>query len=51
VCSVPIWAVVRRPRGAGDVIEVAREMKQAGALRDASDWAAGCLHRKNNNAP
>jgi tartronate-semialdehyde synthase len=29
-------------------IAVAREMKQAGTLRDRSDWAAGCLHRKNN---
>jgi tartronate-semialdehyde synthase len=29
-------------------IVVAREMKQAGTLRDRSDWAAGCLHRKNN---
>jgi tartronate-semialdehyde synthase len=29
-------------------IVVAREMKQAGALRDRGDWAAGCLHRKNN---
>ena len=29
-------------------IEVAREMKAAGALRDRGDWAAACLHRKRN---
>lgn len=29
-------------------IEVAREMKAAGTLRDRGDWAASCLHRKEN---
>jgi tartronate-semialdehyde synthase len=29
-------------------IEVARDMKQAGTLRNRSDWAGECLHRKNN---
>ncbi len=29
-------------------IEVAREMKAAGTLRDWSGWAASCLHRKQN---
>jgi tartronate-semialdehyde synthase len=29
-------------------IEVAREMKKAGLLKHRSDWAAKCLHRKNN---
>ena len=27
-------------------IEIAREMQQAGALPDRSEWAAACLHRK-----
>ncbi len=29
-------------------IEVAREMRAAGTLRDRSDWAAACLHRKES---
>jgi tartronate-semialdehyde synthase len=29
-------------------LEVAREMKKAGKLRDRSEWSAKCLHRKNN---
>ncbi len=29
-------------------IEAARELKAAGQLRDRSDWAAQCLHRKQN---
>jgi tartronate-semialdehyde synthase len=29
-------------------IEVAREMKAGGALKDRSAWAAKCLHRKRN---
>ena len=29
-------------------IEVAREMRAAGTLRDRSEWAASCLHRKQN---
>ena len=29
-------------------IDVAREMKTAGTLRDRSEWAASCLHRKHN---
>ncbi|MBV9907924.1 MAG: glyoxylate carboligase, partial [Hyphomicrobiales bacterium] len=29
-------------------IEIAREMKAKGALKDRSAWAAKCLHRKNN---
>ena len=31
----------------GKFIEVARQMKAAGTLRDRSVWAADCLHRKN----
>ena len=29
-------------------IEVARELKSAGALRDRADWVAACAHRKAN---
>ncbi|MCZ6604069.1 MAG: thiamine pyrophosphate-dependent enzyme, partial [Alphaproteobacteria bacterium] len=29
-------------------IEVARELKVAGKLKNRSDWAGECLHRKNN---
>ncbi len=29
-------------------IEVARELKAEGALKDRSDWAGQCLHRKEN---
>jgi tartronate-semialdehyde synthase len=29
-------------------IDVAREMKAAGELKDRSTWAAACLHRKHN---
>jgi len=29
-------------------IAVAREIKKSGSLKDRSDWAAACLHRKNN---
>ncbi len=31
-----------------EFIAAAREMKQAGTLRDRSDWAGSCLHRKTN---
>ncbi|MEO6973567.1 MAG: thiamine pyrophosphate-dependent enzyme, partial [Rhodoferax sp.] len=31
-----------------EFIAVAREMKSEGILRDRSDWAAACLHRKQN---
>jgi tartronate-semialdehyde synthase len=29
-------------------VDIAREMKAEGTLRDRSTWAAACLHRKNN---
>jgi tartronate-semialdehyde synthase len=29
-------------------IEIAREMRAAGTLRDRTDWAASCLHRKKH---
>jgi tartronate-semialdehyde synthase len=29
-------------------VEIAKEMKTAGKLKDRSDWAGACLHRKKN---
>ena len=45
----PDLGIVSDARAALEVfIEVAREMKQAGTLRDRTEWAAACLHRKQN---
>ena len=45
----PDFGIVSDARAALELfIEVAREMKAEGALEDRSDWAARCLHRKNN---
>jgi tartronate-semialdehyde synthase len=45
----PDFGVVSDARAALELfIEVAREMKAEGKLKDRSSWAAQCLHRKNN---
>ncbi len=45
----PDFGIVSDARAALQTfIEVATEMKAAGKLRDRSDWAAQCLHRKNS---
>jgi tartronate-semialdehyde synthase len=45
----PDFGIVSDARAAlAMFIEVAREMRTAGTLRDRSDWAASCEHRKQN---
>ncbi len=45
----PDFGIVSDARAAlAMFIEVAREMRAAGTLRDRSDWAASCEHRKHN---
>jgi tartronate-semialdehyde synthase len=45
----PDFGIVSDARAAlASFIEVAREMKAKGLLRDRSAWAADCLHRKQN---
>ena len=45
----PDFGIVSDARAALELfIEVAREMKAEGALKDRTAWAAQCLHRKNN---
>ncbi len=43
----PDFGIVSDARAALELfIDVAREMRAAGTLRDRSEWAAACLHRK-----
>ena len=45
----PHFGIVSDAKAAlASFIEVAREMKAAGTLPSRPDWAAACLHRKNN---
>ncbi len=45
----PDFGIVSDARAALELfIEVAREMKAEGALKDRTAWAEQCLHRKNN---
>jgi tartronate-semialdehyde synthase len=45
----PDFGIVSDAKAALELfIEVAREMKAKGALKDRSAWAAKCLHRKKN---
>jgi tartronate-semialdehyde synthase len=45
----PDFGIVSDARAALELfIELAREMKAAGALKDRTAWSAQCLHRKNN---
>src|SRR5271169_4641159 len=45
----PDFGIVSDARAALTLfIEEARELKAAGQLKDRSDWAGQCLHRKNN---
>ena len=45
----PDFGIVSDARAAlAMFIEVAREMKAKGALKDRTEWSASCLHRKRN---
>ncbi|GAC1621681.1 MAG: glyoxylate carboligase [Vulcanimicrobiaceae bacterium] len=45
----PDFGIVSDARAALELfVDVAREMRAAGSLRDRSTWAAACLHRKRN---
>ena len=45
----PDFGIVSDARAALELfIEVARELKAEGTLKDRSDWAEQCLHRKDN---
>jgi tartronate-semialdehyde synthase len=45
----PDFGIVSDARAALELfVEAARAMKAKGTLKDRSEWAASCLHRKNN---
>jgi tartronate-semialdehyde synthase len=45
----PDFGIVSDAKSAlAQFIDVARDMKKAGKLRDRSEWSAKCLHRKKN---